>query len=118
MTSADFNAFGEDPYGKKAHYFALFFGPAYVPDNFDHIPRFQGQVLPPRYGPPSPQQALWLPIGWKPKPPPSYYGTPFPPYLPKPPIFNPNLLEPLDRGGRAVSSDYRGTSVEVMDGGE
>lgn len=101
MSSADFNAFGKDRYGFKAHCFALLFGPEYIPDNFDHIPYLQGRVLPPRYGPPSPQQVPWLPPGWKPNPPPFYYGIPFPPYLPKPRTFNPGLFEALERAHKA-----------------
>lgn len=122
MSSANFNAFGRDRYGVKAHCFAWFFGPGYVPDTFDHLPQFKGRVLPPRYGPPSPQQVPWLPLKWKPRPPPFYYGTPSPPYLPKPQVFNPNLFDALERVGRAASFgsgiDYFGTNAEVMDGGK
>lgn len=122
MSSADFNAFGEDKDGFKAHLYAWFFGPAYVPDNYDHLPNWQGIVLPPRYGPPSPQQVLWLPPGWKPNPPPLYYGSPSAPYLPKPRNFNPNLFDGLKRMGRKsflqLSSVRHNSNAEVMDGGE
>lgn len=122
MSSADFNAFGEDKDGLKAHCFAWFYGPSYIPENFEHMPIFQGTVLPPRYGPPSPQQVPWLPLGWKPNPPPLYYGNPSPPYLPKPRVFDPSVFEALRKvAGKALSqsdSVCRVPDPEVMDGGK
>lgn len=122
MSSTNFNAFGEDKDGLKAHCFAWFYGPAYIPESFGHIPKFEGTVLPPRYGPPSPQQIPWLPLGWKPNPPPLYYGNPSPPYLPKPRVFDPSAFEALRKiAEQALSrsdSVRRVPDAEVMDGGK
>ena len=86
---ADYNAFGYDPDGRLANLAAYFFGPAWVPTNNDHLPSFQGVVgAPPRYGPPAPQQAGWLPAAFGPRSPPFYFGVPNAPYVPDPVKFD------------------------------
>jgi hypothetical protein len=93
--SADWNIFGNDPNGLLAYLAAYFFGPEYLPETFDHLPRWEGEVQPPRYGRAGPQQAKNLPLGWKSTPPPLYYGTPSGPYLPPPRIFRPSAFAAL-----------------------
>jgi hypothetical protein len=99
--SADWNIFGFDPNGLLAYLVAYFFGPQFRPATLGHLPRWVGEVLPPRYGPPGPQQAARLPLGWKPNPPPLYYGVPSGPYLPSPKTFSPSgfasMLRPHPR---------------------
>lgn len=97
--SADWNIFGYDPNGLLAHLVAFFFGPDWLPDTFDHLPHWKGEVnlKPPRYGPAGPQQAKYLPPGWKCTPPPLYYGAGSGPYLPPPRIFRPSAFAPLMR---------------------
>lgn len=95
--SADWNIFGYDPNGLLAHLVAYFFGPDWLPDTFSHLPRWTGEVKPPRYGPPGPQQTPHLPPGWKCTPPPLYYGVVSGPYLPPPRIFRPSVFAALMR---------------------
>lgn len=92
--NADWNIFGYDPKGLLAHLVAYFFG-CWIPDTFDHLPQWEGEVQPPRYGPPSPQQSKQLPAGWKPTSPPLYYGDPSGPYLPAPCKFKQSAFAPL-----------------------
>lgn len=94
LFNADWNIFGNDPKGLLAHLVAYFFGD-WTPDTFDHLPQWEGEVQPPRYGPPSPQQAKHLPVGWKPTSPPLYYGDPSGLYLPAPHKFRPSAFAPL-----------------------
>lgn len=89
--NADWNIFGYDPNGLLAHLVAHFFG-LWIPDTFDHLPQWEGEVQPPRYGPPSPQQAKRLPVGWEPTLPLLYYGEPSAPYLPAPRKFRPSAF--------------------------
>lgn len=95
--SADWNIFGYDPNGLLAYLVAYFFGPDWLPETFDHLPRWVGEVKPPRYGPPGPHQAAHIPPGWKCTPPPLYYGEPSRPYLPPPRIFRPSAFASLMR---------------------
>lgn len=95
--SADWNIFGYDPNGLLAYLVAYFFGPDWLPETFDHLPRWleELEVKPPRYGPPGPQQAKFLPPGWKCSPPPLYYGECSGPYLPPPRFFHPSAFASL-----------------------
>jgi hypothetical protein len=88
--SADWNIFGFDPNRLLAYLVAYFFGPQFRPAMLGHLPQWVGEVLPPCYGTPGPQQAARLPLGWKPNPPPLYYGVPSGPYLPSPKTFSPS----------------------------
>lgn len=107
--SADWNIFGYDPNGLLAYLVAYFFGPDWLPETFDHLPRWVGEVNPPRYGPPGPQQAKSLPLGWKCKPPPLYYGECSGPYLPPPRFFRPSafasMIRPHPRVPEAVRKE-------------
>lgn len=103
--SADWNIFGYDPNGLLAYLVAYFFGPDWLPDTFDHLPHWKGEVKPPRYGPPGPQQAANIPPGWKCTPPPLYYGAPSGPYLPPPRLFRPSAFAGLIRPHARVPLD-------------
>lgn len=79
----DFNLYGLDPEGRKAHLANHMYGP-WQPPIIPQI-RFSGKSrAPPRYGPPSSAQSAWLPRVFIQSEPPLYYGRPFPPYLPPP----------------------------------
>jgi hypothetical protein len=89
-----YNIFGHDPEGRIACLAAYFYGPAWRPTTYTHLPRFQNfEMAPPRFGPPAPQQLV--PPGFIPHPPPPYYGRPFPPYLMAPESFDPRVFEGL-----------------------
>lgn len=110
--SADWNIFGYDPNGLLAHLAAHFFGPDWLPDTFDHLPHWVGEVQPPRYGPPGPYQSKYLPLNWKCTPPPLYYGTLSGPYLPPPRNFRPSafatLMCPHPRGPLNIGNQETG----------
>lgn len=99
-TSANYNAFGWDPYGCIAYLCAIFFGPKYVP----LVPssQFGGPPEPPRYGPPAYYQIACLPPGFIPQSPPNYsqeipclLGTngSEEKFLIPPAIFNPRIFD-------------------------
>lgn len=111
LFNADWNIFGYDPKGLLAHLVAYFFG-RWIPETFDHLPLWEGEVQPPRYGPPSPQQAKQLPVGWKPTSPPLYYGDPSGPYLPAPHKFTPLAFASLMNPRLSVPSNLTGKPEE------
>lgn len=116
--SADWNVFGYDPNGLLAHLVGFFYGD-WFPDTFDHLPRWVGEVQPPRYGSPGPQQVSSLPKGWRQTAPPLYYGVPSGPYLPPPRKFQPSafasLIYPHPRVPlKFESSEARGGGGEVL----
>lgn len=102
----DFNLYGLDPQGRKAHLAKHMYGPWQPPTIA--LVRFSGKSqAPPRYGPPSSEQSAWLPRIFIQRDPPSYHGKPSPPYLPPPPlgldwdVFNRLVSRPrknLDQG--------------------
>jgi hypothetical protein len=93
---SDYNIFGYDPEGRLAHLVAHFYGPAWMPTSFTHLPDLYGEDLaPPRYGLPAPQQVPCLPANFTPHLPPFYSGIPTPPYLPGPAEFNPKIFDAL-----------------------
>jgi hypothetical protein len=93
---SDYNIFGYDPEGRLAHIVAHFFGPAWQPQSFTHLPCFGGKDLaPPRYGYPAPEQIPHLPEGFVPCLPPYYHGIPRPPYLQGPRKFDPGVFAAL-----------------------
>lgn len=122
QTSANTNAFRPDPNGLKAHLFSFFFGPTYLPDNYNHLLlRGAREVLPPRFGPPAPHQVPWLPSGWTATEPPHYYGVPCPPYLPAPLRFDTSLFTALTCAARSRRSYDAWKSIpeeEIADGGQ
>ena len=86
---ADYNAFGYDPQGHVASLAAYFYGPAWVPEDYSHLPSFANILIqPPRYGAPAPQQLHTLPLDFVMCLPPCYFGPPNPPYLPGPNTFS------------------------------
>lgn len=89
--SADYNIFGYDPLGIIAHLAAWFYGPGWRPRYLGPRPVFTGPIQPPRYGPPASHQMRCLPKDFVPCPPPHHYGTPYPPYLPSPVNYHPDL---------------------------
>lgn len=114
--SADWNVFGYDPNGFLAYLVAYFFGPEWLPDTFDHLPRWEGEVKPPRYGPPGNRQAKYLPPGWKCTPPPLYYGAPSGPYLPPPRVFRPSAFAGLVHPHARVPLISRKEKTEEVQG--
>jgi hypothetical protein len=90
--SADWNIFGYDPNGLLAYLVAYFFGPQWIPNTFNHLPMWVGNIQPPCYGPPGPQQTAHLPLNWEANPPPLYYGVPSGLYLPPPRTFSPSAF--------------------------
>lgn len=92
--SSNINALGYDIDGRLTHLIQHLYGtwvPHVVPE-----PRFFGQYQsPPRYGPPSARQIPWLPVGFRPRKPPLFYGSPRAPYLPPPPQYNPRVFSGL-----------------------
>lgn len=86
-TGKDFNLYGLDPEGQKAHLVQHMYGlwkPPTTP-----MTRFSGKSqAAPRYGPPSSEQLAWLPPTFIQREPPMYYGKPCPPYLPPPIQFD------------------------------
>lgn len=121
-SSNNYNIFGYDPNGVLAHLCAYFFGPSWRPTSFKHLPRWKGEVLPPRFGPPGPQQAECLPKGFTENPPPMYYGCPRPPYLPGPRLFDPEAFSALKKPARlGLPVDLKRVGIfpeETADGGE
>jgi hypothetical protein len=101
---SDYNIFGYDPEGRLAHLVAHFYGPAWRPESLTHLQRFEGKVVgPPRYGPPVPCQIPYHSSNYIPRPPPDYHGSPKPPYLPAPVVFDPECFKAmLCCGGRAL----------------
>lgn len=82
-SGGDFNLYGLDPEGRKAHLAKHMYGP-WQPPTIAQT-RFSGKSqAPPRYGPPSSEQRAWLPRVFIQCDPPLYYGRPSPPYLPSP----------------------------------
>jgi hypothetical protein len=93
---SNYNIFGYDPEGRLAHVVAHFFGPAWTPGSFTHLPNFDDEDLaPPRYGFPAPQQMPYLPANFTPHLAPFYSGAPSPPYLPGPAEFDPKVFDAL-----------------------
>lgn len=93
---AEYNIFGHDPEGRLLQLAAHFYGPAWQPVTYAHLPSFHDfDMAPPRFGPPAPQQIPWVPPGFIPHSPPLYYGQPFPPYLPAPELFDPQIFGAL-----------------------
>lgn len=90
-TSSDYNVFGYDPKGFIAHLAALFYGPEWRPRILGPRPYYTGAIQPPRYGHPALHQMPCLPEDFVVCPPPLYFGTPSPPYLPPPRSFYPDL---------------------------
>lgn len=89
--SRDTNALGYDPDGRATHLSQHLFGP-WLPYIAPQV-RFVGKYCAsPRYGPPSIDQIPWLPPGFISQNPPSYYGSPSPPYLAPPLDFDPDLF--------------------------
>jgi hypothetical protein len=119
--SADHNIFGYDPHGLVASLCAHFYGPEWRPTSLGHLP-FCNTIAAPRYGPPTPQQALLLPTNFKPRTP-LYFGPVMPPYLPGPRVWSPDAFAALTRGRRlpiaapqSCASHVRRIAVE--DGGK
>lgn len=94
--SADYNIFGYDPEGFIVHLAALFYGPDWRPRFLGPRPFYVGGIQPPRYGPPARFQMVCLPDDFEASPPPCYYGTPNPPYLPNPEEFHPDFAAVLE----------------------
>ena len=94
-SDADYNAFGYDPIGLVAYLAAYFYGPKWRPAPSDNILHLEGKPQAPRYGPPAPYQIPHLPTDFKVRPPPNYYGHPYPPYLPAPTNFHPDNFAAL-----------------------
>jgi hypothetical protein len=93
---AEYNIFGYDPEGRLLRLAAHFYGPAWQPVTYTHLPSFHNfDMALPRFGPPAPQQMPWVPPGFIPRSPPLYYGQPFPPYLPAPKTFDPEIFAAL-----------------------
>lgn len=97
--SADYNIFGYDPNGFIAHLAMWFYGPTWFPRYLGPRPVYDGAIQPPRYGPPATHQKPCLPKDFTPCLPPYHYGIPYPPYLPAPQSFHPDLAS-VERGLR------------------
>jgi hypothetical protein len=89
---SSYNAFGHDPFGKIAHICHYFFGPEWQPTSQIHLERLPITDRQPRYGQPAPTQMDQLPESFTPRPPPLYFGTPTPPYIDGPLVFDPKLF--------------------------
>ena len=100
VSAADFNAFGYDPEGFLAHLAAHTYGRHWVPSY--NVQQFVGRPEPPRYGAPAPFQFACLPANFRARTPPLYYGTPCPPYLSGPRIFNRHQWDALRCSRRIV----------------
>lgn len=124
ILDSDYNAYGYDPLGLIAHACHHFFGPEWQPETQYHLEGLciTGQ---PRYGQPTTSQADKLPRSFTPRPPPFYFGTPSPPYITGPAVFDPKLLSGaiscLARRKNTNTSKAlcykRIHGTEVMDGG-
>ncbi|KAF9464230.1 hypothetical protein BDZ94DRAFT_1354740 [Collybia nuda] len=86
-TGADFNLYGLDPHGQKAHLAKHMYGPWQPSIVF--LTRFSGRSqVAPRFGPPSSEQHAWIPRNFIENEPPWYYGRPSLSYLPPPLEFD------------------------------
>jgi hypothetical protein len=125
LVESDYNAYGYDPLGLVAHLCHYFFGPEWQPTTQRHLQSLVITGIQPRYGPPAPVQAKMLPHSFTPRPPPLYYGAPFPPYVKGPLVFDPQfVLEMSLCLVRRKNTDpskalcYKKVhGMEVMDGG-
>jgi hypothetical protein len=123
---SSYNAFGYDPFGKIAHLCHYFFGPKWQPTTQIHLENLRVTRDQPRYGQPAPSQLDQLPKSFTPRPPPLYLGTPSPPYIDGPLVFDSRLFA---RMASCLSPSKRNTNpskalcykrthgMEVMNGG-
>ena len=124
---SSYNAFGYDPLGMIAHICHHFYGPEWQPSSQIHLKHLRVIGDQPRYGQAAASQLERLPTPFIPRPPPLYLGTPTPPYVDGPLVFDPRLFAGV---AHCLSTSKRNTDpskalcykrihgTEVMNGGE
>lgn len=125
--TSSYNAFGYDPVGMIAHICHYSYGPEWEPTSQIHLEHLRIPGGQPRYGQPASTQLDQLPELFTPRPPPLYFGTPTPPYVDGPLIFDPQLFAgvahclSISKGNIDPSKALcykRIHGTEVMKGGE